>query len=91
MFEVIKLKIINKLRVDAVTDSDKLALFLPKYQLSAKNLAKYQLSVKIRDYQLTLEGIWGGVKLPLPLNFFRFKFLFLIQFPNALVQLLFVR
>ena len=36
------------------------AKFLPKYQLSAKNLAKYQLSVKIRDYQLTLEGIWGG-------------------------------
>ena len=68
------------------------AKFLPKYQLSAKNLAKYQLSVKIRDYQLTLEGIWGGgVKLPLPLNFFRFKFLFLNQFPNALVQLLFVR
>ena len=36
------------------------AKFLPKYQLSAKNLAKYQLSVKIRDYQLTLEGIGGG-------------------------------
>ena len=36
------------------------AKFLPKYQLSAKNLAKYQLSVKIRDYQLTLEGIRVG-------------------------------
>ena len=68
------------------------AKFLPKYQLSAKNLAKYQLSVKIRDYQLTLEGIGGwGSKLPLPLNFFGFKFLFFNRFPKALVQLFFVR
>ena len=29
----------------------------PKYQLTHKNLAKYRLSVKIRDYQLPLEGI----------------------------------
>ena len=36
------------------------AKFSPNYQSSAKNMAKYQLSVKIRDYQLTLEGIRGG-------------------------------
>ena len=36
------------------------ATFSPNYQSSAKNMAKYQLSVKIRDYQLTLEGIRGG-------------------------------
>ena len=29
------------------------AKFSPNNQLSAKNLAEYQLSVKIRDYQLT--------------------------------------
>ena len=36
------------------------AKFLPKYQLSAKNPTKYQLSVKIRNYQLTLEGLRGS-------------------------------
>ena len=69
------------------------AKFSPNYQASAKNMAKYQLSVKIRDYQLTLEGIRGGggwVRLP-PLSLFGFKFLFLDRLPKALVQLFFVR
>ena len=55
------------------------AKFSPKHHLSAKNLVKYQLSVKIRNYQLTPEGIRrGGVKLtPPPYGFLGFKCLFL--------------
>ena len=33
---------------------------VPEYQISAKFSTKYHLSVKIHDYQLTLEGIRGG-------------------------------
>ena len=45
---------------------------LPEYQVSAKFSPKYQLSVKIHDYQLTLEGIrgGGGVNWTLPPRFF---------------------
>ena len=60
---------------------------VPEYQLSVKNLTKYQLSVKIRDYHLTLEE----GQIDPPLNFYGFKFLLLDRLTKALLQLFFVR
>ena len=46
--------------VDGVNAIRRVWMGVPEYQLSAKFLPKYQLSVKIGNYQLTLEGIKGG-------------------------------
>ena len=45
---------------------------VPEYQLSVKNLTKYQLSVKIRDYHLTREE--GQIDPPPPSIFMALNF-----------------